>query len=125
MANKGHLKKLKQGVKAWNEWRAAKPDLAPDLREADLDLANLTEAHLREANLGAAYLTAADLSRADLSRAAWHSAFPRARCLCPMRASGRNHRRQMVQGRFAASGMVIHHHRTLNKGRTEDDPQQT
>jgi hypothetical protein len=33
--------------------------------------------------------------------------------------------RRMVQGRFAASGMVIHHHRTLNKGRTEDDPQQT
>ena len=31
MANKEHLKILKQGVEAWNKWREENPDVKPDL----------------------------------------------------------------------------------------------
>jgi uncharacterized protein YjbI with pentapeptide repeats len=32
MANEEHIEILAQGVQAWNEWREANPDVAPDLR---------------------------------------------------------------------------------------------
>ena len=35
MANKEHLKILKQGVKVWNKWREENPKVRPDLVEAD------------------------------------------------------------------------------------------
>jgi hypothetical protein len=31
MANEEHLARLKHGVDAWNQWRAANPDIVPDL----------------------------------------------------------------------------------------------
>jgi uncharacterized protein YjbI with pentapeptide repeats len=74
MANPDHLNTLRQGVDAWNAWR--KPDITPDLREADLrretlstanlSMANLSGANLRGANLRWADLTGADLSAANL-----------------------------------------------------------
>jgi len=94
MADEEHLKILRQGVAAWNEWREKNPDLAhPDLRGSDLggaelreanletvfleganlafarlDGANLNQAHLVGANLTEAYLMHADLSGANLNR---------------------------------------------------------
>ncbi|MFI5117348.1 MAG: toll/interleukin-1 receptor domain-containing protein [Terriglobales bacterium] len=59
MANPEHLKILKQGVDQWNKWREEHPDVAPDLREANL----------RGADLSAAYLAKADLRQADLNEA--------------------------------------------------------
>lgn len=79
MANEEHLKILMQGVKVWNEWRKANPEVRPNLREAYLAGENLTGADLRDADqIGArlagvdlcdANLEGADLSRADLARA--------------------------------------------------------
>lgn len=36
MANEDHLEILKQGVKAWNEWREQNAGVKPDLIGADL-----------------------------------------------------------------------------------------
>ena len=54
VANPEHLKILKRGVAAWHEWRAARPDLAPDLIGA-----NLTKAQLRGTSFSGANLTGA------------------------------------------------------------------
>ena len=79
MANKEHLKILKQGVEQWNKWRFENKwylenDIRPDLgganlRGADLRGANLIGADLRGANLSNAYLSDAKLDLADLSKA--------------------------------------------------------
>ena len=76
MADREHLAILKQGVAAWNQWRAEHPDVRPnlvkanlsgaDLRGADLTWADLSLANLREADLRGANLQPADLRRADL-----------------------------------------------------------
>lgn len=36
MANTEHLKKLKQGVVVWNNWRNDNPNINPNLSGADL-----------------------------------------------------------------------------------------
>ena len=74
MANEDHLKILKQGGEAWNQWRdrhpGERPDLVDaDLSEADLRGANLRSASLRRANLSGARLGHADLGEADLNGA--------------------------------------------------------
>jgi hypothetical protein len=74
MANEEHLARLKQGVKAWNQWREQYPAIEPDLIEADLagmDLseANLAKAHLFKAALFRASLLEANLIEADLTKA--------------------------------------------------------
>lgn len=94
MAREAHLRKLKQGVAAWNRWRQKHPDIEPDLsnenifklklgsenfRGADFSRVNLTRTYLhvfdlrgadfRKANLNEANLTSSDLSRADLREA--------------------------------------------------------
>jgi nucleoid DNA-binding protein len=57
MANKEHVKILKQGVEVWNKWREENPGVRPDLSGTDLEYAMLTEA---------------DLSGADLTRIRFH-----------------------------------------------------
>ncbi len=74
MANPEHLKILKQGVEAWNDWRKENSGVRPDLSGADLvravlSWANLVEAGLRGADLSQADLSEADLGGADLSQA--------------------------------------------------------
>jgi hypothetical protein len=64
MANQEHLAILKQGVKAWNEWRAGHPDIVPDLSGADLSQTNL-----RECNLFRAHLEGTNLQRSRLEGA--------------------------------------------------------
>jgi hypothetical protein len=41
VANAEHLNVLRQGVKAWNQWRKEHPETRPDLRKADLVGASL------------------------------------------------------------------------------------
>jgi hypothetical protein len=73
MAEPTHVSKLKEGVEAWNRWRAdptkrMPPDLSgADLFRADLSTANLRGTNLSEANLSRAYLIEATLSYAKLS----------------------------------------------------------
>lgn len=90
MANKEHVRILKQGVGAWNEWRASNPSSRPDLTKANLangqfveaDLvsaklseANLSGANLRGANLDNALLVGVNLRNADLTDAnLWQAA---------------------------------------------------
>jgi uncharacterized protein YjbI with pentapeptide repeats len=73
VANPEHLAKLKDGVEAWNKWRAENP-VAPDLTRAhlggaNLAAANLSGANLTKARLGEAILCAANLTGANLSGA--------------------------------------------------------
>jgi uncharacterized protein YjbI with pentapeptide repeats len=58
----------KQGVDAWNQWRAENHEIRPDLTEADLE-ATLRRADLSGARLSGARLHKADLSGANLSAA--------------------------------------------------------
>lgn len=89
MAKREHLAVLKKGVAAWNEWRAANPDIEPNLTGAylrrtsfaginfsrcvlygtNLRKCNLKGADFTEARLGGADLSGANLQRAILRRA--------------------------------------------------------
>lgn len=90
MNYKEHLQILKQGIKAWHEWRKGNPFRKADLRganlrganlrgadliEADLRGANLRGANLREVDLREADLSVADLRKADLTNANLQGAF--------------------------------------------------
>jgi uncharacterized protein YjbI with pentapeptide repeats len=80
MAEKTLLALIRQGVDGWNDWRAAHPDMRPDLSHGalyGLDLANanlagadLREADLRGVNLAGATLVGADLAGANFFKAA-------------------------------------------------------
>jgi uncharacterized protein YjbI with pentapeptide repeats len=69
MANDEHVALLKQGVDPWNAWRAANPDIRPDLSGANLAGARLPEADLSRAHLDWANLSGATLHKANLSGA--------------------------------------------------------
>jgi uncharacterized protein YjbI with pentapeptide repeats len=66
MANKQHVKLLKEGSKVWNAWREQYPHERPDLSQANLSLANLSDADLSDADLSWANLRGATLCRANL-----------------------------------------------------------
>ena len=67
--NADHLDRLRQGVDAWNAWRARESDVRPDLSEADLGRADLRGVDLHDANLNRAKFTEANLSGAKLRKA--------------------------------------------------------
>ncbi|ETW98420.1 MAG: hypothetical protein ETSY1_18840 [Candidatus Entotheonella factor] len=84
MANWMQLKRLRESVPRWNQWRNQHPHIRPDLieahlrdaqlrgadlRNADLIGADLRDAQLREADLSDAHLRATDLTGTDFSRA--------------------------------------------------------
>lgn len=81
MANLAHVDVLNQGVAAWNKWRAADPDIVPDLSGANLSRlrnmglagANLSRARLIGTNLDHSYLKDCDLQGADLTGALCHN----------------------------------------------------
>src|SRR5262245_41997001 len=51
LANREHLKTLRRGAAAWNRWRAAHPDVTPDLSGADLHRIPLEGFDLSDAKL--------------------------------------------------------------------------
>ena len=72
MANAEHLKILKKGVKAWNQWREKNPKIRPkgELFGAEVELYRFKEMPLPEiVNVLTAYETAPDLSGAILCKA--------------------------------------------------------
>ena len=79
MADETHLAVLKQGVDAWNEWRAAHADTRSDfsnatlrgldLAKVDLPGADLCKTDLRGTNLSGAVLIGANLAGANLFKA--------------------------------------------------------
>lgn len=66
MADEKQFDILKQGAKAWNQWRKENPEMVPDLSGAFLDSVDLREANLNSANLSKAQLSMANFFRADL-----------------------------------------------------------
>lgn len=84
MADERHLKKLGEGVNAWNRWRKQHPEILPDLRKADIHgkvltridfhHTNLENANLCNANLSSAFLNDASLFGADLTGAKFRHA---------------------------------------------------
>lgn len=66
MANREHVKILKKGVEAWNNWRQENPKIIPNLKNKKLTRAKLSRANLQRANLGMADLREANLTLADL-----------------------------------------------------------
>ncbi|MGZ8886636.1 MAG: pentapeptide repeat-containing protein, partial [Halobacteriota archaeon] len=69
MANQSHVHMLQQRVSVWNQWRAAHPEIRPDLSGAYLTGVDLTEADLTEADLTKANLRGTDLTQAGLHAA--------------------------------------------------------
>lgn len=69
MSDQTHLELLHQGVDAWNAWRAAHPELQPDLSGADLSGLELAGAYLVHADLRGADLRGTNLNRAKLAAA--------------------------------------------------------
>jgi len=66
MANKEHLRLLRQDVDVWNKWRRENPGRV-DLRGADLSETILSDTDLSEAWINRAILEDANLTRANLS----------------------------------------------------------
>lgn len=74
-----HINILKQGIGAWNAWRANNPKVMPDFKSADLSGMDLSYADFRQADFSNANLrnttliwtnfTAANLNKTDLTRA--------------------------------------------------------
>jgi hypothetical protein len=61
-----HLSILKQGMKSWHVWRAAHPNVRPELGAGDLAHADLNGANLKHVNLAYSNLVHAKLGRANL-----------------------------------------------------------
>ncbi len=74
MANEDHIAHLREGVTAWNAWRHAHQDVAPDLHGGALRGLDLSDADLRGADLGEADLRGAILRGAQLAGARLTSA---------------------------------------------------
>jgi hypothetical protein len=66
MANQEHLKILRQGVEAWNQWRRENPHIRPDLNDARPDRTDLKGVDLSGADLAFAQFHLVDLSHAKL-----------------------------------------------------------
>lgn len=69
MANQEHLNLLQHGVEIWNQWRRERPDIQPDLTEADLSEIDLTGVNLSRAQLHGAIFFETELGMANLSEA--------------------------------------------------------
>jgi len=69
MADQRHLKKLNEGVKAWNKWRDEHPEILPDLSKAPLQGKPLAEIDFRHTNLDLADLSNPNLCSASLKSA--------------------------------------------------------
>lgn len=69
MSDQRHLKKLNEGVTAWNNWRNERLEILPDLREAPLQGKPLTEIDFRHTNLDSADLSNANLCYASIKSA--------------------------------------------------------
>lgn len=64
MANPKHLEILRRGVKAWDKWREKRPEVTPELGDANLFGADLTGADFTYAMPGSTSFGDNDLSQA-------------------------------------------------------------
>jgi hypothetical protein len=73
-ADPAHVAVLERGVKHWNKWRKANPEIQPQLLEIDLRDAQLPGVDLRGADLRGALLSNANLSGANLNKTDFYRA---------------------------------------------------
>lgn len=76
MANREHLKILKQGAGVWNKWREDNPTIKPNLAKVDLEHKNLDGINfegtdLNGANLFLSNLDTANFNNANLVNVSW------------------------------------------------------
>jgi TIR domain-containing protein/pentapeptide repeat protein len=71
MANKEHLRQLKQGVEAWNRWRTGKI-VNVDLSDAQLKQMDLSGASLWSSDFSHTSLSEADFRRASIGRSTFY-----------------------------------------------------
>jgi uncharacterized protein YjbI with pentapeptide repeats len=93
--NKSHAAILKRGVKAWNAWRRANPEVKPNLAGAkfskvNLEGINLDRTNLRRADFSGATLNNASLGFADLRQANFSEAVLFDAILGPANLGGAN-----------------------------------
>ena len=69
MADEEQVKKLRDGIGAWNTWRDENPNAILDLKRVNLSKAELSRANLRGADLTGADLVGANLGRVNLEGA--------------------------------------------------------
>ena len=69
MYKPNHYKKLKRGVKYWNEWRRINSVANPELPRSKLIGAHLSHADLKGADLSGAKLTNAKMRATELNNA--------------------------------------------------------
>ncbi len=69
MADWEQVRQLRRGVNYWNAWRLQNPEVAIDLRQANLHGWNLKGVDLRGADLSGADIRGTIFRRADLSGA--------------------------------------------------------
>ncbi|MCP4108519.1 MAG: pentapeptide repeat-containing protein [Desulfobacteraceae bacterium] len=63
MANRKHLKKLKQGADIWNQWRKDDREIKPDISGANLKNAKLFGANFSDTDIRGVDFRGADLSK--------------------------------------------------------------
>ncbi len=98
MANEEHLTILRQGVEAWNAWRAANRDVMPNFFWANFKEITLHEANLSSAFLGWANLREADLQGSDLQGAYLQEAYLLRANLQKVNLQGANLNGSVLQG---------------------------
>ena len=108
MANDEQVTLLKQGVAAWNAWRADNHDVRLDLIEA-----NLGRADLKGANLSAANLSGADLKGANLHLANFRGANLRGANLTAANLRGAHLRGAHLRGATLCGAKLIEANLTL------------
>jgi uncharacterized protein YjbI with pentapeptide repeats len=82
MANQTHIRIFRKGVKKWNQWRLAHPQIKPDLSGEDFSrltntevkFANLSDTDLSYCNLDYTYMKGTRLIRARLEGTQCHNA---------------------------------------------------
>lgn len=67
MSNTEHKEILKKGVRTWNRWRSANPNIRPDLSRATLKNMNLSGYNLNHSDLYWVIFKGSDLSYCDLT----------------------------------------------------------
>jgi hypothetical protein len=74
MANEEHVRILRSGVMAWNDWRKLNPRVVPSLRDAVLEGSDLVDVNLNRADLICANLNRAKLQHGNLKHASLNGA---------------------------------------------------
>ena len=128
MANPEHIAILARGIRVWNAWRKERPDIQPDLSEANLativgpglrvfSRVDFSNANLHRTNLGGTQLTGARFERAEMIDTNFMNAelisanFGHSYCLrvnfqCRFMMNSSFHRARVFESSFTGAGVT-------------------